>query len=237
MNQGSNERLLGLRLAAPSESGPIAGGQRRSVCPTCGARAARHHRFCTRCGRALGAVLRPSAEGTVTIAFTDIEDYTGLLHRHSRAQVEEFMTIHNELIRQQVSASGGFEVKFLGDGFMLAFASARAAIRCAMGIQRALADHNRLNPDRELRVRVGLNSGDALLKEDDFFGLAVSLAARVMEKAGGRQILITEVTRSLAGSWTGVSFLDRGRHYIKGFSGRHRLYEVVWSDRETQERM
>jgi class 3 adenylate cyclase len=223
-----DEGLLGLRLAVPAEPEAVARSRRPAICPTCGARAAGSHRFCARCGRALGAVLRPSAEGTVTIAFTDIEDHTSLLQRHTRADVQELMAVHNGVVRRQVSDSGGFEVKFLGDGFMLAFPSARAAIRCAIGVQRALADHNRHNADGRIRVRVGLNSGDAVREDDDFFGLAVSFAARVMEKARGGEILAAELTRGLAGSWTGVAFRDRGSHRMKGFPGRHRLYEVEW---------
>jgi adenylate cyclase len=152
-----------------------------------------------------------------------------LLGRYTAAQAQELMAVHSDLVRDQLYDTGGFEVKFLGDGFMLAFPSARGAVRCAAGVQRALADHNRLNGDTGLSVRVGINTGDAVCEDDDFFGLAVSLAARVMAKARGGQILLTELTRGLAGSCTGVSFLDRGRHRVKGFPGRHRLFEVEWS--------
>jgi class 3 adenylate cyclase len=224
-----DDRLLGLRLVPAPERDALARGQQRWTCPTCGARAAGRDRFCSRCGRALGAALRPSAEGTVTIAFTDIEDYSGLLHHHTRVEIEKLLAFHNELVRHHVYESGGFEVKSLGDGFMLAFSSARGAIRCAMGIQRSLAEHNRMNPGGQLGVRIGLNSGDAVREGDDFFGLAVSFAARVTEKAQGGQILASELTRGLAGCWTGVRFLDRGHHVIKGFPGRHRIYEVEWS--------
>ena len=223
-----DERLLGLRLVAASEPDRVARSRQASVCPTCGAQAAGRHRFCSRCGRALGAVLRPSAEGTVTIAFTDIEDYSGLLHRHTRVEIEQLQALHNEIVREHVYRCAGFEVKFLGDGFMLAFSSARSALRCAMDVQRSLAEHNRLNPRARLRVRIGLNSGDAVRDGDDFFGLTVSFAERVTNKARGGQILASELTRGLAGWWTGVRFLDRGRHAIKGFPGRHKIYELDW---------
>jgi adenylate cyclase len=218
-----------LRTPERSEASSPVPGAGRAICPTCGARAAGRHRFCARCGRALGAVLRPPAEGTVTIVFTDIKDYSGLLHRYTGAEIQRIMAAHNEIVRQQVYETGGFEVKFLGDGFMLAFPSARGAIRCAIGIQRDIVERNALGDSPEIMVRVGLNSGDAVREDEDFFGLAVSLAARVMERAEGGEILATELTRGLAGSWTGVRFADRGRQPLKGF-GRRRLFEVLWQD-------
>jgi adenylate cyclase len=142
------------------------------------------------------------------------------------------MAAHSDLVRDQLYATGGFEVKFLGDGFMLAFSSARGAVRCAAGVQRAVADHIRLNGDDGLSVRVGINTGDAVCDDDDFFGLSVSLAARVMAKARAGEILATDLTRGLAGSCEGVSFLDRGRHRVRGFPGRHRLFEVEWDGQE-----
>jgi adenylate cyclase len=77
---------------------------------------------------------------------------------------------------------------------------------------------------------VGLNSGDAVREGDDFFGLTVAMAARVTEKARGGQVLVTDLTRGLPGPWAEVRFVERGRHALNGFPGRHRLFEVHQQD-------
>jgi len=185
-------------------------------------------RFCGQCGQALAAAFRPSPQGSVTIMFTDIEGFTSLLTSLTEEEAHELVHVHQRIVRERVQDHGGFEVKVLGDGFMLVFTDVREAVRSAVALQQALADHNRHHPDRALLVRVGINSGDTFRHEKDYFGLAVSMAARVMEKARGGQILISDLSRDLAGPLSGVEYVRRGRFQMRGFPGRHRLYEVVW---------
>jgi adenylate cyclase len=185
-------------------------------------------RFCGQCGQALVAALGPSAEGTLTIMFTDIEGFTPLLRALDEEEAHELVHVHSWTVRECVQRKGGFEVKALGDGFMLVFTTACLAVRCAVDIQRALAEYNREHPQRPLLVRMGINSGDAYRHGEDYFGLAVSMAARVVTKARGGQILVTDTSRDLACPLDGVEFAERGRFQMKGFAGRHRLYEVVW---------
>ena len=75
---------------------------------------------------------------------------------------------------------------------------------------------------------MGLNAGDVLRDEQDFFGAAVNLAARIAEKAKGGQILMSELVRGLAGPYPGFRYVSRGTHRLKGFPGRYKLYEVIW---------
>jgi class 3 adenylate cyclase len=184
-------------------------------------------RFCGQCGQALAAAFRPSPQGTVTIMFTDVEGFTSLLVSLEEEEAYELVHVHQSIVRECVRAHGGFEVKALGDGFMLVFTDAGEAVRCAVAIQQALGDHNHHHPDRALLVRVGINSGDTFRHEKDYFGLAVSMAARVMEKARGGQILISDMSRDLAGPVPDVRYIARGRFQMRGFPGRHRLYEVA----------
>jgi class 3 adenylate cyclase len=107
---------------------------------------------------------------------------------------------------------------------MLAFASARAALRCAVEIQRALTAS-----DIGVSVRAGANTGDVIAEERGYFGRAVFVAARVAEAAAGQEILVSEVTRHLAAD-DDLEFRERGPHELKGLRGSHTLYEVVWSD-------
>ena len=82
-------------------------------------------------------------DGTVTIMFSDIEGSTALAERLGDRRFIELLREHNAIVREQVKAHGGFEVKSEGDGFMLAFQSARRALQCAIAIQRAFAERNR----------------------------------------------------------------------------------------------
>jgi class 3 adenylate cyclase len=104
---------------------------------------------------------------------------------------------------------------------MLAFAGARQAVQCACAIQRALAEH-------PIRVRMGINTGDVVSEDDRYFGRTIYVAARVAALAEGRQILVSDVTRTLAGDLSEVAFADRGVHDLKGLTGRHRLWEAEW---------
>ena len=95
-----------------------------------------------------------SSDGTVTVLFTDIEGSTQLTEALGDAEWIRVLRAHNALIRDQVAAHSGIEVKSQGDGFMLAFASAEDALQCAIGIQRALAQAP--SDGHRLRVRIGL---------------------------------------------------------------------------------
>ncbi len=213
---------LSVRRLAPPE-----GASHTAACPTCGAAVLKAFHFCGQCGQALAAAFRPSPQGSVTIMFTDIEGFTPLLASLTREEAHELVHGHQHIVRECVGAHGGFEVKALGDGFMLVFTDAREAVRSAVAIQQALAEHNRQHPDRALLVRIGINSGDTFRHQKDYFGLAVSMAARVMGKARGGQILMSDLSRDLAGPLPDVKYVRRGRFQMRGFPRRHRLYEVV----------
>ena len=196
-------------------------------CPTCGAEMPERFRFCGQCGRALAATLAPAPGDLVTIVFTDLVGYTTFASREEETVVRELILDYHALVREQVSRHGGFEVKQMGDGFMIAFASAARAVRCGADIQRAIE-----RPDtgmaHKTQVRVGLNSGDAIREGTDFFGHTVNIASRIADRAAGGQIFISEATRVLAGHVENVGFQDIGRRRLRGVAGRYRCFEVVW---------
>jgi predicted ATPase/class 3 adenylate cyclase len=167
-------------------------------------------------------------EGTVTVLFTDVEGSTDLTTRRGDEAAQAILRPQRELVRQQVEQHCGHEVKSLGDGFMVAFASARKAVACAVGIQRALEQHNRQHPDQQVQVRIGLNTGEAIQEEADLFGQAVNAAARIAAKAKGGQILLSDSVRGVLGRAKDVELVDRGRFRLKGFPERWRLYEAIW---------
>jgi class 3 adenylate cyclase/tetratricopeptide (TPR) repeat protein len=170
-------------------------------------------------------------EGTVTILFTDVVGSTDLTTSRGDEAAQEIMRVQRELTRLQVEEHSGHEVKGLGDGFMVAFTTARQAVACAVGIQRALEEHNRQQPlDEQVQVRIGLNTGEVIHEEEDMFGEAVNAAARIAAKAKGGQILLSEAAKGVLGRARDVELVDRGRFRLKGFPERWRLFEVVWQE-------
>src|SRR3990170_612536 len=144
-----------------------------------------------------GAISQELPEGTVTVLFTDVEGSTGLTTRRGDEAARDVLRAHEELVRQQVQEHDGREVKAIGDGFMVAFGSARKAVACAVGIQRTLEENNRGQPSGDqVRVRMGLNTGEVVREQDDLFGETVNAAARIAAKAKGGQVLISEATKA-----------------------------------------
>lgn len=166
-------------------------------------------------------------EGAVTVLFTDVEGSTDLRTRFGDEAADTLLRTHEELVRAQVDRHGGREIKSLGDGFMVAFGSPRKAISCAVDIQKALDDRNRSAPGREVRVRIGINTGEVSEVAGDMIGAAVNAAARIAGKARGGQILVANVVKDLAGVRPDLSYIDRGLYWLKGFPERWRLFEIL----------
>jgi len=177
-----------------------------------------------------GEAAAPGAapSGLVTIFLTDMEGSTTLTQRLGDAGAQELLHTHNRIVRDSLKAHGGSETKHTGDGIMASFASAVRAIECAIACQQAFAQHNESNPDVPVRVRIGLNAGEPVAEDEDLFGTAVQLAARICAHAEPGQILVPIVVRELA---AGKRFLfaDRGDVALRGFENPVRLYEVRWA--------
>jgi class 3 adenylate cyclase len=175
--------------------------------------------------------LRPALapDGTVTVMFSDIEDSTVLTERLGDRRWVELLHTHNRIVADSVRHHGGFEVKNQGDGFMLAFSSARRAISCAIEIERALADHRARHSAELLHVRIGLHTGEAIKEGEDFFGKNVILAARIAAQATGDQILVSSLIRELVASSGEFDFDEPRKLDLKGLSGKHTVYPVHWN--------
>lgn len=170
---------------------------------------------------------------TVTVLFTDVVGSTGLRTGRGDTAAHEIMSTHNELVRRQIEQHAGHEVKTIGDSFMVAFDSARRAVECAIAVQRSLADHNRRNPGEPVVVRIGLHTGEAISEGGDLFGSSVDAAARIMARAEGEEILVSEVLKAVMGAAKDVQFASRGRFRLKGFPDRWHLFEVAWRQDES----
>ena len=166
--------------------------------------------------------------GVVTIMHADVEGSTALTTRLGDEVGRGVLLETMRIVREQAEAHEGREIDSVGDALMLTFTSTRQAIAGAIAIQNTLAERERERPDETLRVRIGLNVGEVLERHGTPFGAAVNAGARVMSKAAGGQIFVSEMVRQLAGTVPGISYRDRGRHAFKGFDERWRLFEVVW---------
>lgn len=163
-------------------------------------------------------------DGTVTIAFSDIEDSTALNEALGDRAWVRLLARHEQLVRRAVDAADGQVVKSQGDGFMLAFGSASQAVGCCTRVQRKLNGHSR----SEVRVRFGVHRGEVVHRDGDLFGRNVAFAARVTGQAEGGEILISETVRKALDE---AVRLDDGRTAdLKGVPGTHRLYAVQWSE-------
>jgi class 3 adenylate cyclase/DNA-binding CsgD family transcriptional regulator len=175
---------------------------------------------------------RELPEGTVTVLFTDVEGSTELRTREGDQVAQDLLRTHERILRDHFRRGGGFEVAFLGDGFMVAFPSARGAVACAIGIQRDFEEHNRQAPDRPIRVRIGLNTGEVVRESGTLYGAAVNAAARIMAQARGGQIVISQVVKDLVGAAPEFRFEDVGLRELKGFPTKWRLFQVPWEKSE-----
>jgi class 3 adenylate cyclase len=168
-------------------------------------------------------------EGTVTVMFTDIEASTALFERVGDSQARSIISLHNRIIRGEVARLGGTEVKNQGDGFMIVFRSAAAALRAAVAIQTALLDPLPGYPDEVVRVRIGLHAGDLETHEGDMVGLAVTTASRITDEAAGGEILASSIVRDLAGQvGKELDFGDGRIVDLKGMSLPVTVHPVAW---------
>jgi class 3 adenylate cyclase len=186
--------------------------------------------------RLLGDTAQPSSApasatpvgGLVTILFTDIEGSTALTQRLGDLKAREVFREHERITREALANHGGSEVKTMGDGFMASFGSASKALECAIDMQRALASHNE-GTETPIKVRIGLNAGEPIAEEEDLFGTAVIMAARIAAQANGGEVLVSNVVRELVAG-RGFMFHDRGETILRGFEDPVRIYEVRWQE-------
>jgi DNA-binding NarL/FixJ family response regulator/class 3 adenylate cyclase len=171
--------------------------------------------------------------GTVTFLFSDVEGSTALLRR-LRDRYSDVMGEHRRLLRNAFSDHGGHEVGTEGDSFFVAFAHPGSALSAAVSAQQALAVHE-WPDDAEIRVRIGIHTGQVTVADGHYVGLAVHRAARICGAGEGGQVLISDATRALLHDDEPEiqEFLlnDLGERTLKDFDRPIRIYELLASDR------
>lgn len=156
-----------------------------------------------------------------TVLFTDIVDSTSQAAALGDSGWRAVRERHDRLVRAQLAAFQGREIKTLGDGFLATFDGPSRAVGCADAIVTGVADLG-------IEVRAGLHTGEIELDGTDVAGIAVAIGARVAAIAGGSEVIVTQTIKDLtAGS--GISYADRGEHELKGVPDRWHLYQAVKS--------
>jgi predicted ATPase/class 3 adenylate cyclase len=166
-------------------------------------------------------------DGIVTFLFTDIEGSTRLWESYPEA-MEIASSRHDSLMREIIDQHGGYVVKSTGDGFHAVFSSTSNAVSAALAGQSSLQNGNWDLPE-PLRVRMGLHSGEAQLRDGDYYGSAVNRAARLMGAGYGGQVLLSDVTAKLIRESLpeGAELVDLGEYYLRDLAVPERVFQLV----------
>ncbi len=159
----------------------------------------------------------------LTILFTDLVGSTELFDRLGDNKADDVRREHFTAIRQVIADHGGDEVKSTGDGLMVGFASAAAAVRCAIAMQRVCAGGG-------LGLRVGLDAGEPVAERGDLYGRPVTVASRLCDAAGDNEILVSETVRAVAAGRVSEPIVPAGTIRLKGISDRIAFAQVQWHD-------
>ena len=166
--------------------------------------------------------------GTVTFVFTDIEGSTRLLHELGHERYGRLQDQHAAIMREAIALGRGVEIRTEGDAFFAAFQSPAGAVLTASAAQRRLAGH--AWPDgSEIRIRIGMHTGEGLLGGDDYLGIDVNRAARIAAAGHGGQVVLSSATAGLVEHDLpeGVTLRDLGSHRLKDFPQPLRLHDLL----------
>jgi DNA-binding NarL/FixJ family response regulator len=157
-----------------------------------------------------------------TVMFSDIVASTERAAQIGDRRWRAVLDRHDELVREQLAAHGGQQINTTGDGFLALFDAPARAIRCAVAIRDKIGALG-------IEVRIGLHSGEVELRGDDVGGIAVHIGARVTASASAGDIIVSSTVKDLV-TGSGIGFLDRGGHALKGVPGQWRLFAVADPD-------
>jgi class 3 adenylate cyclase len=156
-----------------------------------------------------------------TVLFSDIVGSTDRAAELGDRDWRDLLDAHDQAVRRQLERFRGREVKTTGDGVAATFDGPGRAIHCATAIRGAVRA-------LDLKVRVGLHTGEIELRRNDVAGMAVHIGARVAAVAGPGEVLVSGAIPPLVVG-SGIEFDDRGEHELKGVPGTWRLYAVKGS--------
>jgi class 3 adenylate cyclase/tetratricopeptide (TPR) repeat protein len=175
----------------------------------------------------------PKSVELATVLLSDLVGSTRLATSVGPARADELRDEFFALLREAIEASGGTEVKNLGDGLMVAFSSASAAVQCAVLTQQ-LFERRYRHAEQKLHVRIGLGTGESTVQDGDYFGMPTVEAARLCDKAPTDGILASAATRLMAGRCEGVEFESAGAMVLKGIPDPVEVFALTWRPLENE---
>ena len=170
-------------------------------------------------------------DGVVTFLLTDIEGSTPLLHALGGSYPAVLTQVRTH-IREAVLKAGGRQVEARADEFVAVFERPIDAVTAAVDMQRSMANHSWPNA-QDVRIRVGLHTGNITLTESGYVGLTVHVAARIMAAAHGGQVLVSDTTAGLSEAIDEIEFRSVGSHQLRGLEGKQKLLQVEVDDLST----
>ncbi|MDQ2950636.1 MAG: AAA family ATPase, partial [Chloroflexota bacterium] len=170
--------------------------------------------------RARGAVAR-------AFLFSDLRDYTTFVETKGDRAAAALLRDYRGLIRREVARFEGAEVKTEGDSFYVVFDSASTALDCAVAIARKCAAHNEKDPERPLKVGIGIHAGETVAFDSQFVGSAVNVASRLGSHARAGEIIVSDTLRGLVRTGQDYPMTDLGPLALKGVSERIHAWSVT----------
>lgn len=171
--------------------------------------------------------------GRVALIFTDIQGSTSLWEKLGD-RFAPILELHNRLMREAIEMNRGYEVKTVGDAFMVAFQDPLDAVKFSIDVQETFGVMAWPEASGEILVRIGVHTGEPIVDVDprngrvDYFGPMVNCSARIESAAHGGQILIGKSTYdAVSGRLPGVELADLGEHRLKGIDSPERIYQVL----------
>jgi class 3 adenylate cyclase len=166
--------------------------------------------------------------GTVTFVFSDIAGSTALLKQLGDAEYATLLTVHRRLVREIFGAHEGQEIDTQGDAFFYSFVRARQAVSAAVEVTRAHAKAS-WPGGVDVRVRLGLHTGEPAVGDEGYTGLDVVRASRIAATGSGGQILISDTTRAIVagGLGDGIELRPLGERSLKDIDRPEPIFELV----------
>src|ERR1700756_1689059 len=161
------------------------------------------------------------------ILAADVVGYSRLMGADEEGTHERLKTHLRELVDPKIAEHRGRIVKNTGDGFLAEFQSVVGAVKCAVEVQRGMAERNAAaTPEKPIEFRIGINLGDVIAEEHDIFGDGVNVAARLEALADPGGICVSRVVRDQVRDKLDFAFEDRGEQQVKNIARPVRVFDV-----------
>ena len=165
---------------------------------------------------------------TRTFLFSDLRDYTQFVQRHGDAAAKQLISDYRRIVRAEIAKHEGAEIKTEGDSFYVVFPGAHPAVSAASAILREADRYSRRQPERPLRIGIGIHAGEPQPHEGQYVGSAVIVAARLAQSAGAGDLLVSDLVRGLLPRDGMPRMEERTGLLLKGLDDPPRVYAVRW---------